>query len=63
MKKLLDLIEVKKLIAILLAVVFAVLSLRGVVSPEQFIVVFATIIGYYFGQSSIRQAINENITK
>ena len=60
MEKLKSLIEVKKLIALLFAIVFAVLSLKGNVSAEQFIVVFATIIGYYYGQSSVRSTIQEN---
>jgi len=60
MNKLLALIEVKKIIAIIFSITFAVLSLKGIVSAEQFIVVFSTVIGYYFGQSSARQAIQEN---
>lgn len=63
MDKIKQLIEVKKIIALLLACVFAVLSLKGIVSAEQFIVVFSTIIGYYFGQSSARSAIAENKDK
>lgn len=60
MNKLKNLIEVKKLIALLLALVFSYLAIMDKVSAEQFIVVFSTIIGYYFGQSSARQAITEN---
>jgi hypothetical protein len=60
MNKLKNLIEVKKIIALLLAAVFAYLAIVGKVSAEQFIVVFTTIIGYYFGQSSVRSVIQEN---
>jgi len=60
MKQLAQLLQIKKLIAIILTIVFAVLSLKGKVSAEQFIVVFSSVIGYYFGQSSARQAIQEN---
>ena len=60
MSKLTALIEVKKIIALIFSITFAVLSLKGIVSAEQFIVVFSTVIGYYFGQSSARQAIQEN---
>lgn len=62
MDKILNLIEVKKLIALMFAIVFATLALRGIVSAEQFIVVFSTVIGYYFGQSSVRNAISESKT-
>ena len=60
MNKLIALIEVKKIIAIIFSITFSVLSFKGIVSAEQFIVVFSTVIGYYFGQSSARQAIQEN---
>ncbi|GCD11772.1 hypothetical protein [Clostridium tagluense] len=60
MNKLKDLLEVKKLIAILFAVVFSILSLRGKVTSEQFIIVFTTILSFYYGQSSARGAIKEN---
>jgi hypothetical protein len=60
MNKLKNLIEVKKIIALLLAVVFGYLAIVNRVSAEQFIVVFSTIIGYYFGQSSVRSTIQEN---
>jgi len=60
MNKLRALIEVKKIIALVFAIIFAVLALKGTVSAEQFIVVFSTITGYYFGQSSVRGAIAES---
>ena len=60
MDKLKNMIEVKKIIALLFSVVFSILSLKKIVSAEQFIVVFSTVIGYYFGQSSARGAIQEN---
>lgn len=60
MNKIKNLIEVKKIIALLLAAVFGYLAIVDKVSAEQFIVVFSTVIGYYFGQSSARSAIQEN---
>lgn len=60
MKQLLNLLQIKKIIAMVLTVVFAVLSLKGIVTAEQFITVFSVVIGFYFGQSSVRQAAVES---
>lgn len=49
--KLIKLIEVKKIIALLLTTVFCILSIKGIVDKEQFIVIFTMIITYYFTQS------------
>jgi hypothetical protein len=59
MDKLKALIEVKKLIALLLTIVFCVLAFRNEVNTY-FMSIYTMIIGFYFGQSSTRQAINEN---
>lgn len=60
MDKLKSLIEVKKLIALLLTIVFCYLAITGKVEPKDYLTVFLMIIAFYFGQSSTRQAINEN---
>ena len=62
MEALKSLLSVKKIIAIILTGVFSVLSLKGIVSGENFLVVFTTIISFYYGASSTRQAIAENTT-
>ena len=54
-KKLTNLIEVKKLIA--LAVVLALID---ELDTTIFTNVVTLIVGYYFGQSTTRQIINEN---
>lgn len=48
-KRLSNLLTVKSITTILLAVVFAILALRGVISSEQYIGIFSVIIGFYFG--------------
>lgn len=47
--KLLRLINVKSIVTIVLTVIFAVMSLRGTISAEQFIMIFTTVIAFYFG--------------
>ena len=44
-----NLITVKSIVTLILTIVFAILSLRGVVSPDLFMQVFIMIIAFYFG--------------
>lgn len=44
-----NLITVKSITTILLAVVFCILALRGVISAEQYMTIFSVVIGFYFG--------------
>lgn len=60
MEKLKALIEVKKIIALILTIVFCILSVKGTIGAEQFITIFSVIIAFYFGQSTSRAAIKEN---
>jgi hypothetical protein len=60
MKQLLELLQIKKLATMILTLVFAYLAIIGKVSATEFIVVYSSVICYYFGQSSTRQAIKEN---
>lgn len=59
MKELKNLLQVKKLIALLLTIVFCVLAITKQVTSEQFLTVFSLVIAFYFGQSTARQAKNE----
>ena len=43
------LLTVKSIVTIVLTVVFAYLSVVGVVKSEQFLTVFTTVIAFYFG--------------
>jgi hypothetical protein len=60
MDKLKALIEVKKLIAITLTLVFCFLAVIGKIEPKDYLTVFLMVISFYYGQSSTRQAIQEN---
>lgn len=48
-EKISKLINVKSIVTLALTAVFAVLSLKGKISPEQFQTVFTTVIAFYFG--------------
>ena len=44
-----NLITIKSLVTLTLTIVFAVLSLKGIITPELFMQVFVMIIAFYFG--------------
>lgn len=48
-KRLAKLIDVKSITTIILVIVFAILSVRGVISAEQFINIFTVVIAFYYG--------------
>lgn len=47
--KIVKLIDVKSIVTLIFAAVFAVLSAKGTISAEQFLTVFTTVIAFYFG--------------
>lgn len=49
LKQIAKLIDVKSILTLVLTVVFAVLSVRGVISSSEFLSVFTLIVGFYFG--------------
>lgn len=55
------LLTVKSIVTIAMTVVFCVLALTGRVSGEQFITIFITVIGFYFGtQAEKKNPTTEN---
>lgn len=55
-----ELLQIKKLIAILLTIVFCYLAVIKVISSSEFLTVFSMVISFYFGQSTARQAVKES---
>lgn len=47
--RLLKLLTVKSIVTIILTVVFSYLSASGKINPEQFLMIFTTVIAFYFG--------------
>lgn len=47
--KIAKLIDVKSIVTLVLTTVFAVLSLKGKLSAEQFLTIFTVVISFYFG--------------
>lgn len=49
LKNLAALIKVKTIVTLAVIAVFAVLSLRGDVSPDNVMVIVSTVVAFYFG--------------
>lgn len=56
------LLTVKSIVTITLTAVFSALSLRGIINGEQFLVIFTTVIAFYFGTQAEKKNVN-NETK
>lgn len=56
-KKLTSLIEVKKIIALLVVIVYCVLAYKGIIEPNAFSNIVTLIVGFYFGQSTVKGTI------
>lgn len=54
-KNLANLIKVKTIVTFVVLAVFSVLSLRGVISPDNVMVVTSTVIAFYFGTQHERK--------
>ena len=60
LNKLIKLLEVKKLIALVVVVVFCIMSLRGDIDKNEFMTVLTMIVSFYFMQSSLRASVKDN---
>lgn len=59
LKRLSNLLSVKSLISLLLTLVFCFITIKGLVSAELFMTIFATVIAFYFGT----QTTKDNLVK
>jgi len=55
-----NLFSVKSIVTISLTIVFAILSLRGVIEGKDFLTIFFSIIAFYFGSQNARGTTNES---
>lgn len=49
------LLTIKSLVTLAATGVFCTLSAMGIIGPEQFMTVFVTIIGFYFGTQATKE--------
>lgn len=59
LKRLANLLSVKSLISLLLTFVFCFITIKGLVSAELFMTIFATVIAFYSGT----QTTKDNLSK
>ena len=57
--KLINLFEVKKIIALMIITVFCILSVKGKIEREQFTTVAIMIVSFYFGQSTVKGTVKK----
>lgn len=50
------LIKVKTIVTLVVIGIFAALSLRGVITPDNVMIVVSTVIAFYFGTQSEKKA-------
>ena len=58
-EKLAKLVDVKYIMTMLLTLVFCVLSLKGIISGNEFQTIFTVIVGFYFGTQYQKQTANK----
>ena len=49
LKNIANLIKVKTIVTFMVLVVFAVLSLKGAISPDNVMIITSSVIAFYFG--------------
>lgn len=49
------LLTVKSLVTLALTLVFCILSVKGVLSGQEFLTIFTTVIAFYFGTQSAKE--------
>ena len=48
-EKFAKLLTVKSIVTIILTIIFSCLSINGTITGEQFLMIFTTVIAFYFG--------------
>ena len=59
-ERLSKLLTVKSLVTLALTIVFCVLAVRSTISGQEFLTIFTTIIGFYFGTQHERKVAEES---
>ena len=49
LKNLAGLIKVKTIVTLVVIIIFAVLSIRGTITPDNVLMIVSTVIAFYFG--------------
>ena len=55
LENLANLIKVKTIVTLVVSVVFAVLALRGTLSPDNVMIIISMVVSFYFGTQHEKQ--------
>ena len=56
------LLTVKSVVTIALTAIFCYLSAKGIISGEQFLVIFTTVIAFYFGTQAEKKSASKEVS-
>ena len=51
-----NLIKVKTIVTLVIALVFAVLAIRGTISPDNVMIIISMVVSFYFGTQHEKKA-------
>ena len=54
-KRLANLLSIKSLVTLIVTVVFAVMSMRGDITGQEFLTIFTVVISFYFGTQAAKE--------
>ena len=54
-KRVSNLLSIKSLVTLTMTAVFALLAVRGRISPQEFLTVYTVVIGFYFGTQATKE--------
>ena len=60
LKNLANLLKVKTIVTLVVMMIFAVLSLRGDIEPDNVMIVVTTVIAFYFGTQHEKRSENKD---
>lgn len=58
-----NLIKVKTIVTLIVIIVFAVLSLRGAITPDNVMIIVSSVIAFYFGTQHEKKVVPNEITE
>lgn len=61
-ERLSKLLTVKSIVTIALTIIFCVITLRGVISGQEFLTIFTIVIGFYFGTQAEKKSTSSDST-
>ena len=56
LKNIANLIKVKTIVTLVIALVFAVLAIRGTISPDNVMIIISMVVSFYFGTQHEKKA-------